>query len=312
MQVMFFSDSHCQARQFHMGPGSWLLLGLCLLLLAGAGGFMGWSLGHYTGKASAESAFSDRVAQWEQRVEGEAEAVAALEREMSDQVDAMTLRLGRLQARVLRLDALGERLVVAADIGNEEFDFSSVPAMGGPEVAGDGESYRIEDLEGRVDSLGRRISSRSKQLELLQELIANESLADARHVEGRPITWGWLSSKYGYREDPFHGRRTWHSGVDLAGRDGGDVIAVGAGVVTAAEKRGGYGYFIEIKHGDGLVTRYGHAKELLVSPGQFVEKGERIALMGSTGRSTGPHVHFEVLKDGRRENPEKYMQRAGR
>ncbi|MDX1589410.1 MAG: M23 family metallopeptidase [Oleiphilaceae bacterium] len=312
MQVMLFSDSHCQARQFHLGAGSLLLLLLCLLILAGAGGFVGWSLGHYTGKSSAEDEFRDRVAHWEARVDRETRAVSALREEMNHQVDAMTLRLGRMQARLLRLDALGERLVVAADIGNDEFDFASVPAMGGPEDDGGGESFSLQELESRADSLGRRISSRSKQLELLQELIANETLEDARYVEGRPVTWGWLSSRYGYREDPFHGRRTWHSGVDLAGREGGDVVAVGAGVVTVAERRGGYGYFIEIKHGDSLVTRYGHAKKLLVEPGQVVKKGERIALMGSTGRSTGPHVHFEVLKDGRRQDPEKYMQRASR
>ncbi|TVP54779.1 MAG: hypothetical protein EA349_10620 [Halomonadaceae bacterium] len=312
MHVMLFSNSHGQPRQFHFGPLLGAMVIAVLISLAVAGGALGWFLGQSAGISHADAGYLERVAQWQYKVEAESQAVADLEQDMGRQIDAMTLRLGQLQARMLRLDALGERLVVAADIGNDEFDFSAVPAMGGPEPAEGGESYTMEDLETRIGSLGGRIGSRAKQLELLQSLIANETLEDARHVEGRPVTWGWLSSKYGYREDPFHGRRTWHSGVDIAGREGGDVISVGAGVVTVAEDRGGYGFFIEIKHGDGLVTRYAHAKELLVSPGQVVEKGELIALMGSTGRSTGPHVHFEVLQDGTRQDPEIYMQRAGR
>lgn len=312
MQVMLFSDRHGKARQFHFGPALGVVAIIALLLLAAAGGALGWLLGQSAGISSAEAGYSERVAQWQHQVEKESQAVAELEQDMVRQVDAMTLRLGQMQARMLRLDALGERLVVAADMDNEEFDFTAVPAMGGPEPAEGSESYTLEQLEARIGTLGHRIGSRAKKLELLQSLIANESLEDARHVEGRPVTWGWLSSQYGYREDPFHGRRTWHSGVDIAGREGGDVISVGAGVVTVAEDRGGYGYFIEINHGDGFVTRYAHAKELLVSPGQVVEKRELIALMGSTGRSTGPHVHFEVLKNGTRQDPEDYMQRASR
>jgi len=126
------------------------------------------------------------------------------------------------------------------------------------------------------------------------------------------VTWGWVSSKYGYRSDPFNGRRAWHAGIDVAGRDGGDIISVAGGVVSFAGDRHGYGNLVEINHGDGLVTRYGHAKSLAVKVGDVVEKGQLIAKMGSTGRSTGPHVHFEVIRNGRTEDPEKYMHRASR
>ena len=124
---------------------------------------------------------------------------------------------------------------------------------------------------------------------------------------GRPITRGWLSSYYGMRTDPFSGRRAHHSGIDFAGKMGSDVVTVAAGVVTYSGRRSGYGNLVEINHGKGYVTRYGHNSELLVEVGETVKKGQIIAKMGSSGRSTGPHVHFEVLVNGRAVDPKKYI-----
>ncbi len=117
-----------------------------------------------------------------------------------------------------------------------------------------------------------------------------------------------MSSSYGYREDPFTGERAWHGGVDFAGREGSPISAVGAGVVTYAGERWGYGNLVEVTHGDGYVTRYGHNSRILVEEGEVVRRGDQVAEMGSTGRSTGPHVHLEVLKDGESVNPWKYVQ----
>ena len=141
-------------------------------------------------------------------------------------------------------------------------------------------------------------------------MLINADIHASSQVQGRPVTWGWLSSKYGNRVDPLTGKTAWHSGVDFAGHDGSDVIAVASGVVTFAGKRSGYGKLVEISHPDGLVTRYAHHKELVVSTGDVVKKGETIGKMGSTGRSTGPHVHFEVLKNGRTVDPTRYVARA--
>jgi len=121
-----------------------------------------------------------------------------------------------------------------------------------------------------------------------------------------------MSSRYGYRSDPFSGKRAWHAGVDFAGKDGSDIVAVASGVVTWSSDRYGYGNLIEINHGGGVTTRYGHCKELLVKVGEVVKKGQVVAQMGSTGRSTGPHVHFEVIKNSKSQNPEKYINRASR
>ena len=185
--------------------------------------------------------------------------------------------------------------------------------IGGPEEdVLPGDSYTAPELTDMINQLEQQINDREKQLRLLDKVASRKKLEDELYVQGRPITWGWLSSKYGYRSDPFTGKRTWHAGVDLAGKEGSDIIAVAAGVVTWADERYGYGNLVEIDHGDGLVTRYAHAKAIKVKVGDVVQKSQVVALMGSTGRSTGPHVHFEVIRNGKSENPVKYIQRASR
>lgn len=310
MNIMVFGRGHGKALQFSLGTGAATAVISALSLLLLAGGLGGWHLAQWIGDPAAQE--SEYVAEWRNEVERQQSDLANVESRVEKQIDAMTLRLGRLQAQLLRLDALGERLVVAANLGEDEFDFASVPAMGGPDEGGEGNSYAIGELDHMIEALGNQLESRAKQLDLVADLIANEALEDQRYIEGRPVDWGWVSSRYGYRTDPFHGRRTWHSGVDIASREGNDLMTVGAGVVTEAEDRGGYGYFIEVDHGDGLQTRYAHLREILVEPGQAVNKGDTIGLIGTTGRSTGPHVHFEVVKNGTRQDPEEYMQRAGR
>ncbi|HCW91403.1 MAG TPA: hypothetical protein DHU56_15325, partial [Marinobacter sp.] len=194
-----------------------------------------------------------------------------------------------------------------------EFNFAQPPAMGGPEEsAGPEETFSVPELSRMIDELAARIDDREQQLRLLDEVSSQSRLEDERYVEGRPITWGWLSSRYGYRSDPFTGKRAWHAGVDLAGKDGSDIIATAGGVVTYAGERYGYGNLVEVDHGDGLVTRYAHCKTVKVKVGDVVQKGQVLALMGSTGRSTGPHVHFEVLRHGKTENPQTYISRASR
>jgi murein DD-endopeptidase MepM/ murein hydrolase activator NlpD len=158
-----------------------------------------------------------------------------------------------------------------------------------------------------LDDLQMQIEDRSHQLDVLEALMMNRRLTLEVSPEGRPINSGWMSSVYGYRTDPFTGRRDFHPGVDFAGRAGSDVLAVASGVVTWSGKRYNYGTMVEVDHGNGLVTRYGHNQENLVRVGEKVRKGQVIATMGSSGRSTGPNVHLEVLKDGRKVNPLKYL-----
>lgn len=231
-------------------------------------------------------------------------------RAAEENLNALTLRLGQMQAHVIRLDALGQRLTRMAELDSGEFDFSNPPGQGGPEGETLAESVQLPDFMVQLDELAHQLENREQQLSVLENMLMSRNLHDEVFPAGEPITKGWLSSNYGVRSDPFSGKPEFHKGVDLAGKEGSDIISVAAGVVTWADKRYGYGNLVEINHGNGYVTRYGHAKDVLVKVGEMVKKGQKIALMGNTGRSTGPHVHFEVWVDGRTVDPAKYIQAA--
>lgn len=223
------------------------------------------------------------------------------------EIDAMAVRMGQLQSQLLRLDALGERLVEIGRLDKGEFSFEEPPALGGPEgLESASQQSALPDLLVEMQSLEQMIEDRQHQLALVEDLIMNSNLEESLHPAGRPISKGWISSYFGMRNDPFTGKRTMHKGMDFAGKEGSEVVAVAAGMVTWAGERYGYGEMIEINHGKGVVTRYGHNKKLMVKVGDRIKQGQVIATMGSSGRSTGPHVHFEVLKNGKTVNPTKY------
>ncbi|MCF6280947.1 MAG: M23 family metallopeptidase [Candidatus Polarisedimenticolaceae bacterium] len=230
--------------------------------------------------------------------------------DVQQHIDAISMRVGQLQAHILRLDALGERLTQVGDLDKGEFSFEQSPPMGGPTTT---DTQLLPEslvaLMTDIESLDRQIDSREQQLSLLEDLMMNQTLQDESLPAGRPINSGWTSSYFGMRNDPFTGRRAMHKGVDFAGKLDSDVVAVAGGVVTVAEKRYGYGLLVEIHHGRGYVTRYGHNKNLLVEEGERVQQGQVISKMGSSGRSTGPHVHFEVMLNGKQINPLKYIKR---
>lgn len=237
--------------------------------------------------------------------------IVEAKRTAEENLNALTLRLGKMQAHVIRLDALGQRLTRIAGLDSGEFDFTTAPAQGGPEESGDsGAAIKLPDFMVQLEELSQQLEDREKQLSVLESMIMTRNLQAEVLPAGRPITKGWLSSQYGTRNDPFTGKPEFHKGVDLAGKDGSDIVAVAAGVVTWAGKRYGYGNLVEINHGNGYVTRYGHCKEVLVEVGDTIKKGQLISKMGSTGRSTGPHVHFEVWVNGRTVNPTKYLYAA--
>jgi murein DD-endopeptidase MepM/ murein hydrolase activator NlpD len=239
-------------------------------------------------------------------------SVDTMPRDEQETINALTARLGVLQAQVLRLNALGKRLVDMAGLEKGEFDFSSPPPQGGPEqpAAFEEQALPLPTLVNSVDSLDQQLDDRQQQLNVLETVFMNRNLRDEVFPAGRPVSDGWISSYFGYRTDPFTGLRAHHDGVDIAGKLGEPVMAVAAGVVTYAGKRSGYGNLVEINHGNGILTRYGHNSVVKVRVGETVSKGQVVALMGSTGRSTGPHVHFEVWRGGRVVNPLKYLNAA--
>lgn len=248
---------------------------------------------------------------WEQNLKEQQAQIEELRENTGREMDALTIRLAELQGRLMRVDAVGERLVAAANLSSDEFDFSSAPAVGGP-LTPVNSSYQAPEISDAIDDLMDRILHRERQLAVLDDLIASSNLSDETFIAGRPIKKGWMSSRFGYRADPFTGRSAWHNGVDFAGKEGSDIVAVASGMVTSSGKRYGYGNMVEIDHGNGFKTRYAHCKELNVQLGDIVSKGDVIAFMGNTGRSTGSHVHFEVYKNGRGVDPAAYIHRRPR
>jgi murein DD-endopeptidase MepM/ murein hydrolase activator NlpD len=242
------------------------------------------------------------IDEWQADVHSHQIQLAHIREEAEADIDALSSRIGLLQAHVMRLDALGRKLVHMASIDTKEFDFDSSPPLGGPETAAN-RVFNPGELSQAIYELRMRLNDRENQLVVMEDLVLNANLQKEVEPSGRPITKGWLSSYYGMRTHPLSGRREMHKGIDFAGAMGGEVIAVAKGVITYSGKRYSYGNLIEIAHGNGYSTRYGHNSRLLVSVGDTVEKGFQIAEIGSSGRSTGPHVHFEVLKNGRVVNP---------
>jgi murein DD-endopeptidase MepM/ murein hydrolase activator NlpD len=271
------------------------------LTLFGGGLFWsGYQAAGSTGVADPSEAVRELLAE-------ERRAVEAARDEARAHLDALALRIANLQAHLMRLDALGERLVQIGNLDGEEFDFSAEPPLGG-DSDGLGQPQVADELLGDMQRLSQLLEDRERKLLLLEDLLMSRELRSEVLPSGRPVLKGWISSSYGKRTDPFSGKKATHHGVDFAGKRGTDVVAVAGGVVTRAEKMTGYGNVVEIRHVDGYSTRYAHNQKNLVSPGQVVKKGETVALLGSSGRSSGPHVHFEVRKDGRSVDPRKFIQ----
>lgn len=271
-----------------------------LVLVSGA-----WLAGGHFGGQSPFGEFT--VARWNEDLAAQSQQLTRIEENVDVQVSALATRVGRMQAQLIRLDALGKQLTEVAKLKRGEFDFDEPPAVGGPETAGEGPV--VPALDTMLDSMDAQIDDRRRQLTALQNLIMTRELARQIVPGGRPIESGYISSLYGQRTDPFDGNQATHRGIDFAGVAGTQVLAVADGIVSHTGLDGGYGRMIEITHGNGYVTRYAHNAKILVKPGQTVKRGDPVALMGSTGRSTGPHVHFEVLRDGKPMNPLSFVSR---
>ncbi len=288
------------------------LRGACLtaavVALVGGGLWGGYLIGRDSVHPADEGA--ELAARMQQMLEQQRQELESTRRRMRNHLDAMALRLGQMQSQLLRLDALGQELVKKGELDPDEFNFDELPARGGLDASGDGRSVELAELLADMERLARRIDDRTHKLRMMEGLIVNGRVLDDLEPRGRPVRKGWISSPYGYRKDPFNGKKTFHHGVDIAGKKDSEVFAVASGVVTDAGPKRGYGYLVEITHADGLITRYGHNGKIFVKKGDLVSKGQVIGLMGSTGRSTGPHVHFEVTRNGKSLNPSRFLRKG--
>ncbi|HEY1899164.1 MAG TPA: M23 family metallopeptidase [Steroidobacteraceae bacterium] len=301
MNIIVFSGRQGGGRSRYFDLTHPVTLAICALIVLGTLGTafaIGVQLGANGGSNTANPQAWSRVLA-EQKSE-----IADLRARIQDRVDAMAGRLGQLEGHLMRIDALGKHLTTMANVDRREFNFDEPVAAAVP-VA----NSRILDLTSQLSQLEQRVDLRDAQLSALDNVLEARKISDAVRPEGKPVQEGSISSYFGERSDPFTGEEGFHKGLDFAGTMGEPVLAVAAGVVTWAGERSGYGTLVEINHGNGYVTRYAHNESALVAVGQTVTRGEQIALMGSTGHSTGPHVHFEVLRNGRQIDPLIFVKR---
>lgn len=313
MKIIVLGTGLTPAKTISLNLTGWTkaLLSVCLVgLPLGFGVFVGSMIPQDSN--SNKVAADEQTRKWQETLAEQRQEIDRSKRVAEAKLSAMTVRMAQLQARLQRVDALGERLTKAANLDTGEFDFSQVPAIGGPEDFSESINFEPPSFLDVFDDISAQLDSRQQQLDTLQALMSNRKIQDDVFLAGRPIKKGWMSSRYGRRTDPFNGKLSWHKGVDFAGQEDSEIISVAAGVVVWSGKRSGYGNMVEVNHGNGLATRYGHNKVNNVKVGDVVKKGQTIALMGSSGRSTGPHVHFEVYKNGRPVDPASYIKRTPR
>lgn len=255
---------------------------------------------------------ADIISRQQAQLQAQNDVLNSTRRNAESHLNALAQRLGRLQAQVLRLNALGGRLTRMAGLDAKEFNFNAQPAMGGPAADMKGSNQSPTEFLGSLATLSAQIEQQTARLTALHSVLMDNELQAAVTPAGWPVNGGWLSSKFGARNDPFTGRKSRHHGVDIASPMGSPILSMGDGVITYAGKKRGYGLMVEVNHGQGYATRYAHASATTVKVGDVVTRGDMIAKVGTSGRSTGPHLHFEVLRGRAKVDPVGYLQWSAR
>jgi murein DD-endopeptidase MepM/ murein hydrolase activator NlpD len=288
--------TRCNAAARHACEAAMQRPALALVLVLAAGVALGAGL--RTGAAGA------RLAWLEGKTASQQAQLAETRDQAQREVNALAARLGELQAQANRLNALGERLAQAGKFDDGEFDFNAPVGVGGAGAASD---MPVAELRAGIDQVDARFKASGAQLSVLETLLFNRRLEQAATPSRSPIANSYITSGFGRRADPFGRGGEYHKGLDFHAQVGDPVTAVADGVVSYAGVRSGYGNVVEIDHGNGYVTRYAHNSRLVVHVGDLVRAGQVVARAGSTGRSTGAHVHFEVWDDGKVVNPRKFL-----
>ena len=310
MNVVIFGKGFGSPRQFNLTGAS---ASLCVAVLGGLIISAGFAAGSWNASRTGSGVSNDELQDLTGQLQVQRESIDSIRNENEDTLDALSIRIAQMNARMIRLDALGRRLTDMAEIDDGEFDFDSDPAVGGPEEPmSAGSNIAVPEMLEAMNQFGAQLDNREAQLDVLEGVLMNQNLKDRVYPQGRPVSSGWLSSYFGKRTDPFTGKAANHTGVDFAGKTGAEITAVADGVVTWSADRYGYGIMVEINHGNGYATRYAHNSENLVTVGEEVKKGQLVARMGETGRATGPNLHFEVLMNGSRVNPVNFIRESSK
>lgn len=300
MQIILISDRLVRARSVTLAARHLVVSGLLALfaMLTGSAA-MYWLTLRYAVELPLP-AFQKLVLAAQ---EAEAERSRAF---VQQNLDAMAVKLGEMQAQLTRLDALGERLTTVA--GVKDIKFSSAPGLGGATTTLPPQNLSLGEFNEKLLALSRQLENRNDMLSVLEAQLFEQALRKKMMPTMLPVAAPYNASGFGRRIDPFTGQIAMHEGIDFLAEMGSDVSAAAAGVVQFAGFHPQYGYMVDIDHGNDLVTRYAHLSKLFVKEGDVVQRGKRIALSGSTGRSTGPHLHFEVRFRGVAQNPAKFLQ----
>jgi len=294
-----------QMRTWRVTPRALICAGIVLLALLAAGGWGGWALWSQTRDTDRIQSLQTQLAMVQAREQSRVRALRERLEASRRQLAVYARNIGAMQARLARLDALGSHLVETAALDPAEFNFGLAPAVGGPRQPTT--PAPVAGISDALDHLNTQIARMDAQLSAIDWLLERQRSEQAARPHAWPTEGGWISSRYGPRIDPFSGGREMHRGVDIANRFGAPVLAASHGIVTFAGKMQGFGYMIDIDHGYGYVTRYGHMSSLAVKVGDEVKDGQIIGRIGSRGRSTGPHLHFEVHRYGKALNPASFL-----
>jgi murein DD-endopeptidase MepM/ murein hydrolase activator NlpD len=230
---------------------------------------------------------------------------------LKENLAAMAVKLGEMQAQLMRLDALGERVQGLAGVKPEEFNFKEAPGRGGAESSSlyyrRSRDMSMSEFQQALDAMSRDVGYRTDYLNVVETVLMSDRIKSKLLPTNQPVNVNYNSSSFGWRLDPFSGRSAFHEGLDFPASVGTAIVAAAAGVVIAAEYHPQYGNMLDIDHGNDIITRYAHASRLFVKVGDIVQRGQHIADIGTTGRSTGPHLHFEVRIKGVAQDPRKFL-----
>ena len=307
MKLIIIKDNASQSRTVNISGRTLLIKGLLVLVaLPLAIGVSGYAIVANIDRSTNPFVDPEYRHAVESRVSEQQQQIANTRDYVQQHMNVLGRQIGSLQAQVSRINAVENRIAESSGIDLADFNFDGDPPIGGNDVALDADSQQI-DIENAINEIERELSLRESEMAAVDFLLSRRNLESQQTPAGWPVEGGWVSSNFGSRMHPITGKKQFHNGVDIPGKEGANVFAVADGVVERSENNGNSGWQIEIDHGDGYKTVYSHNRANLVLVGQTVTKGEAIAELGSTGLSTGPHVHFEVSKNGSRIDPVKFL-----
>jgi len=303
MKIIFLTSSRGRSHSLTLSVKAGITICLSVISLSTALFYSGIQYAKYNSAQILKAISEQTYSGWEDEIKSQKTEIDDLKLTAEKSMDAMASRLSMLQGHVYRLDALGARLASMAHLDDLQFGLDKPPGMGGPAPIQQ-ETINVPDFLLSLQAMEKSVADRDEKLSAIESMLINRSLEEQILPTGNPVQGGWLSSLFGLRTDPINGKLEFHEGLDFSAKPGTPISTVAAGIVTWSGPRMGYGNLVEINHGNGNVTRYAHNEKNLVNVGDKVEKGEVIAIMGSSGRSTGSHVHFEMLKNGTLVDPQ--------